>query len=495
MTTPVKIDKALFKSTPWKHQLAVLKETIDAPEKALLMEQRTGKTKIIIDTAVQLHAAGRIRMLVVIAPNDVHRDWVELQLPAHCGVPVEAAFWRSSIVARRAFMAPRADGRTLLVRTINYEALLSDKVWLGLDTLLKKFDALLVLDESHRIKGPKNVVTKRVIALGASAAYRRILTGTVMGGAPIDLYSQYNFLNKKIMDAKTLTAFKARYAELVQPGEPLYEHIKRKTKYKVLQIIRRNEAGQQMWRNLDDLERRIAPVSIRIKRSDCKDTPPKMYSTLTYTPNADQRRWYNEVINTVDKELPRIARLNMYTAAQQVLSNIVPAAYIERTNLISSSNPRLERLLTFMESTTAATVVWCTFVEEITMIALALRERLELRVATLFGETPKDERAEIKRAFMAGELDVVVGHRRVGGTGQDFSRADNVVFYSNNPSLIERSQAEDRAQHMDKATSVGYYDIVARGTVDEIVLAAIRNKEDISEAVLRSVPGLLREPD
>ena len=47
------------------------------------MEQGTGKTKVIIDNSAYLYANNKINFLVVIAPNGVHRNWINNELPLH----------------------------------------------------------------------------------------------------------------------------------------------------------------------------------------------------------------------------------------------------------------------------------------------------------------------------------------------------------------------------------------------------------------------------
>jgi len=44
------MDNFVFKTQPLKHQLEALKQSIDKPAFALLLEMGTGKTKVTIDT-------------------------------------------------------------------------------------------------------------------------------------------------------------------------------------------------------------------------------------------------------------------------------------------------------------------------------------------------------------------------------------------------------------------------------------------------------------
>jgi SNF2 family DNA or RNA helicase len=59
-----------------------------------------------------------------------------------------------------------------------------------------------------------------------------------------------------------------------------------------------------------------------------------------------------------------------------------------------------------------------------------------------------------------------------------------MVYYSNSYDLEIRLQSEDRAHRIGQTKSVTYIDLISPGTIDEIVLAALRNKINIASTVL-----------
>ena len=76
-----------FKTKPFEHQRKAFYMSRDKKAFALLMEQGTGKTKVIIDNAAYLYAKGEITSLVVIAPNGVHRNClkeIDTHMPEWC---------------------------------------------------------------------------------------------------------------------------------------------------------------------------------------------------------------------------------------------------------------------------------------------------------------------------------------------------------------------------------------------------------------------------
>ena len=62
--------------------------------------------------------------------------------------------------------------------------------------------------------------------------------------------------------------------------------------------------------------------------------------------------------------------------------------------------------------------------------------------------------------------------------------AQTMVYYSNSYDLEIRLQSEDRAHRISQTKSVTYIDLISPGTIDEIVLTALRNKINIASTVL-----------
>ena len=59
-----------------------------------------------------------------------------------------------------------------------------------------------------------------------------------------------------------------------------------------------------------------------------------------------------------------------------------------------------------------------------------------------------------------------------------------MIYYSNNFDLEKRLQSEDRAHRIGQVNKVTYVDLVAKDTVDEKIVDALRNKLDLAQEVL-----------
>ena len=78
----------------------------------------------------------------------------------------------------------------------------------------------------------------------------------------------------------------------------------------------------------------------------------------------------------------------------------------------------------------------------------------------------------------------VVGNTQTGGYGITLTEAQNVIYYSNNFDLEKRLQSEDRAHRIGQKNNVTYVDLVAKDTVDEKIVTALRSKLDLAQEVL-----------
>ena len=86
-----------FKTKPFAHQLEAYDFVNGKEYFALFMQQGTGKTKTAIDICSMRYTAGEINAVLVIAPNHVHAQWGNEQIPMHCSVPFETFIFHSGM--------------------------------------------------------------------------------------------------------------------------------------------------------------------------------------------------------------------------------------------------------------------------------------------------------------------------------------------------------------------------------------------------------------
>jgi SNF2 family DNA or RNA helicase len=99
------------------------------------------------------------------------------------------------------------------------------------------------------------------------------------------------------------------------------------------------------------------------------------------------------------------------------------------------------------------------------------------------GAVDEDGRLAARRRFQDGDARWFVGNPACAGTGLTLTAAATVVYYSNSFNLEHRLQSEDRAHRIGQRNAVRYVDLVAKGTVDSKIVAALRDKLDVASQI------------
>jgi SNF2 family DNA or RNA helicase len=100
------------------------------------------------------------------------------------------------------------------------------------------------------------------------------------------------------------------------------------------------------------------------------------------------------------------------------------------------------------------------------------------------GGVGKDDRTAAIESFERGSAQVFVGNQQAGGTGITLIAASYVIYFSNNFSLRDRLQSEDRAHRIGQTRNVTYINIAAKGTIDESVVKALTAKKDVADTII-----------
>ncbi len=105
-----------------------------------------------------------------------------------------------------------------------------------------------------------------------------------------------------------------------------------------------------------------------------------------------------------------------------------------------------------------------------------------------YGPVAPQDREAAYHAFRDGAGDLIATIASGLSRGRDLSRADTIIYYSNEWSLRLRGQSEDRAEGLDRTRSTGIVDLVAADTRDLDVIEALRAKKSLAELVMGDEP-------
>jgi SNF2 family DNA or RNA helicase len=481
-----------FYTKPYEHQKKALELSADKEQYALLMEMGTGKSKVIVDNAVYLFQKGRINSVLIVAPKGVHSKWVHHDFPLSVDPSIEwkGGIWRSGDVKSISSCERLFDrGEQLRVLSVNIDIFSSPKSP-GV-TLVKKFllatDCLMVIDESTRIKNPTASRTKTLLKLSDMAKYKRILTGTPITNNVFDLYSQFLFLDPSVF-GQSFISFKHTYAEILDQHDPLMRKIMSRGARFAPIIVAKDSNGRPKFKNLDKLQALISPHSFRVTKEECLDLPPKIYETIEYDLEPNQQRIYSELkekarVELLDETVTVSHKMILLMRLQQVIGGYLPNDDKITRPLFADpeDNPRIKALKEILEDIDHQVIIWCRFQEEIRQ----LEKIFAGTCVTYYGETKNREHA--LELFTTGQVQYFIGNAATGGVGLNLTNANTVIYYSNDFSLENRLQSEDRAHRIGQHKSVVYFDIQANNTIDKYIIEVLRSKKNLSEDFLKSI--------
>ena len=460
------IDDFAFETKPFEHQRKAFYMSRDKENFALLMEQGTGKTKIIIDNAAYLYGRGKINCLIVIAPNGVHRNWLNNEIPVHMPkwCPINSIYYQSGMnkAHTKKFNDVIGSREVLKIFTFNVEAFVSKTAMRFLENILLSHDCLLVVDESSRIKTPGTHRTKVITKLGKLAKYKRILTGTPVTKGAEDVFAQFKFLDPYILGHDSFYSFRARYCVMRE-----YDN-------------RKWIVGYQ---NVDELTNSIKGHSFRVLKKDCLDLPEKIYQRAYVELSKEQRQIYNSIKNeyvaqlgddeiSVPETITRILRL------QQVVCGWFPSE--NEVKPINKTNLRLKALLDIISEIDSKIIIWARFRADIMAIQAALGDS----AVVYYGDVSSDDRViAVDRFQKDPQIKYFIGQPQSGGIGLTLTAAQYAIYYSNSFDLETRLQSEDRCHRIGTTTNVTYIDLEASKTVDGRIIKALRDKKSVADIV------------
>jgi SNF2 family DNA or RNA helicase len=465
-----------FKRSPMKHQAKGFAISKDLPEYALFFEQGLGKTKVIIDNAAYLYEKDEIDMLVVIAwPNGLHINWTEWEIPEDLPdrIKSESFFWKSSLTKKKIKrMEEVITGEGFLkIASFNVEAFSSNKAREWLLKCLENNRCMLVIDQSASIKNPVAKRTKFLIKQAASMAkYRRILDGAPVAENAAELFSQFYFLDWKIIGCDTFTSFKNEFCI----------------------IGRFNQV--EGYTNIDKLMKRIEPYYMRALEEECLDLPKRVYKRFPFELSKEERRIYNDISSkklshfegeTLETPLAitksiRLQQISSgWWAGEQGATPIAP----------KGEHPsRLKALLVLLKQLEGKTIIFGRFKADMRLIESVLDNCVGYH-----GDTNQEEREENKKAFQLGDAKYLVGNPATAGIGHTFTAAKNIVFYSNEYSLRFRLESEKRVHRKGQTETVHIYDLVAEKTQDSKIISALMSKKEVADMILNDPDNFFLE--
>jgi hypothetical protein len=477
----------------YKHQETALDLLGKHDQFALILEQGTGKSRPVIEDWLARVQAGAIDDLVVLAPKGCYFNWIGTKdEPGELDkwVPEE---WKSRIhIAPWVSNGSKAQERAITdllyaqgprFLCMNIEALnRAGAARMYLSKFLDGRRVIGVVDESTTIAHESAARTKFLLReIAHKFTVRRILSGLVAPESPMDLFTQYNYLDWRIIGQKSFWAFRNRYA-LVQEIDFRPAHLRTNDRnFKKAPVI----FG---FRNLNELNQKIMTKSYRVTKDEVLDLLPKIYKFWDVDLTPEQSQIYQQMRDVAMAKLSDYSfatasmKLDQLGKMQHILCGHVRQ---EDGTLHNIPENRTDAVVQILHEHAGKAIIWAPYPQALRKIAKRLLEVFgEDSTVCYWGEVRQEERLIARSRIQNDDsCRFIVSNQSVGKFGNTWTSCNLVIYYANSFDNEDRQQSEDRAHRIGQTKYVTYIDLRARGTLDEKLIQVLRKKINMASTL------------
>lgn len=461
--------KPRVKAKLFAHQKDAYDFALDAFEKgkavALLADMGTGKSMMTIAITGTLEADKGVKKMLVVCPKSIVGVW-EDEFRKFADYRYALTVLDGTMEKKRSAFN-YMQGAALQIIVVNYES-----CWRLESEITKWKPDLIVCDESSKIKTPSASQSKALHRLGRQSKYNIILTGTPITGSPLDIFSQYKFLDDSIFGT-SFYLFRNRYAILGG--------------YQNRMIVG--------YRHLDELVEKVHSIAFRIKIEDAVDLPPFIDKTQIVPLEPPAQSIYRMIEKDCYAELA-----GGEVTARNVLTQLLRLAQCtggfirddikgEAQQVSGAKLDALEDIIDTCLDEEKKVVVFARFVPEIEAIAAMLKKK-KIGYALIYGATT-DRADQVKKFQEDPKVKVFIGQLQTTGMGLTLTAANVAVFYSLDFSYANYEQSRARIHRIGQKQKCLYIHLVGKGTVDEKILNALKHKGDIAKIMIDDWRSLL----
>ena len=421
----------------------------------LFLEMGLGKTVIALTAIDELiNDRFEVQKVLVIAPLRVAEDtwsreskkWEHLQ------------HLRISKILGSAADRIRALKQNADVYVVNRENVVWLVEYLEENRIRWPFD-MVVIDE---LSSFKNNQAKRFKALRRMRpAIDRIvgLTGTPAANSLMDLWAEMYLLDRGERLGRTLTAYRGNW---FRPGYG--------NGYVTYKWEPRRGA-------LEAITKRIADITVSMKAEDYLTLPDKVESTIEVSLDEKGLKAYKEMEkeSLIELEGEEIAALDAAAVMSKLLQMANGFIYDEAHNPRHIHEAKLDALGEILEAAESPVLVYYNFQADKDAILSRFHEAKLLENDSTIEEWNK------------GKIKILLAHPASAGYGLNLQDGGHIMAWYGLPwSLEQYLQAVARLQRQGQKYPVMVYHLIAKGTVDEQVVASL-SKKDMTQSALISI--------
>ncbi len=443
---------------PYAYQQRAIDIIESHPFYGLFLDMGLGKTVITL-TAIEslIYEQFEVSKVLIIAPKRVAEStWQD-----------EANKWnhlsslRFSTILGDAEQRAEAYNADADIYVINRE---------NVEWLFKSFPCkwdMLVVDESSSFKNPSSVRFKVLKRMLPHFRRRIILTGTPTSNTLMDLWSQMYILDLGERLEKTITSYRLKY------------FFPDKRNQYVIYSYKPSKGAQEF------ITHRISDICMSMKASDYLTLPKKVVNVVPVILPDEAKQMYkqmviDQVVGLGDSE--QITALQAATVSNKLLQISNGSVYTDDGGVKIVHKEKVHVLEEIIdESGGEPVLVFYGFRHDVQAIKEEIPDAVEL------------DGKETLDAWNAGKIRVLLAHPASAGYGLNMQSGGHiVVWYGLTWSLEQYQQANARLYRQGQDKPVIIHHIVAKSTIDEKVLQALRMKKKGQDALLDAVKEIIK---
>ena len=313
---------------------------------------------------------------------------------------------------------------------------------------VRKFQ-FLVIDECHFLQNPTSKSFRyfySIFAYKETVPFRFLLSATPGGDWWFGAWCLYKILDHGETFFSSYSKFLNYFFVNVSRGKfPIWR----------MRRERKQEFFDRFWSK-----------AIYFSKNECLDLPPKHKIKLTVDLLKEQEAAYIDALQETPLNVNKLRR---------IASGIVDGQFFLNA-------PKVEALLALTQDVVNGSghiIIWHWLTDEGQLITTALKKHFS---PSLIGEARSEIPDRDKQRYIAnwhkGKVKILVANPASLGQVVTLTEARQAVYFSNPDSWLLRKQSEDRIYRIGQAETCFYFDLVSRGTVDEVVHRRLQQKQD-----------------
>lgn len=447
-----------MKFDPYPYQNRAIEKIETQQSVGLLLDMGLGKSIITLTAIQDMLNSFEIYRVLIIAPKRVAEStWKQEAEKWDHTKNLRVVRVLGSADQRRAALDQDAD-----VYVINRE----NVVWLCENMKTWPFD-MVVLDELSSFKNPQAKRFKALRKYMPKSCRVVGLTGTPSPNGLMDLWAEMYLLDRGQRLGRTLTQYRMTFFYPgAHNGNVVYEWLPKR------------DSGKAIAAKLSDL-------CISMKAEDYIRMPERIDNEIRVQLTETEMQLYRSMEHDQILQLDQaeVAALSAASVMGKLLQMANGRVYTDAGEVVRIHDQKLDALDELIEVTGKPILVFYHYRHD----RDAIKER-HPEARELAGPEAVD-------AWNAGQIQLLLVHPASAGYGLNLQEGGStIVWYGLTWSLEEYQQANARLYRQGQKETVIIHHIIASGTVDEQVMAALKHK-DTSQAALLAVLKAREEHD